>query len=120
MRCGASTTSTRPRCSGRIAHAFSKLWGGARRNARAAEQEAASGRGQQRGREGGFEVAAATVVWNKDRENGRVYGWDNEFGAPVEKELRDFEVSKMLVSNAPRDRRLVAAERAREVAQCDG
>ena len=45
-------------------------------------------------------VRGGSVTVGRKWDGTRFYGWDNEFGAPVEKELRDFEVSKMLVSNA--------------------
>ena len=43
-------------------------------------------------------VAASKVVYNKDRKNGRVYGWDNEYGHK-EAEVPAFKASKYLVSN---------------------
>jgi 5-histidylcysteine sulfoxide synthase len=45
-------------------------------------------------------VEGGAVSIGRKWDGTRFYGWDNEFGTPVEKELRDFEVSKMLVSNA--------------------
>jgi 5-histidylcysteine sulfoxide synthase/putative 4-mercaptohistidine N1-methyltranferase len=46
-----------------------------------------------------LEVAAAAVVYNKNKDNGRVYGWDNEYGAKAA-EVPAFSASKYLVSNA--------------------
>ena len=46
-----------------------------------------------------LDVAATTIVTNKDRQNGRVYGWDNEYGFKYD-EVPAFRASKYLVSNA--------------------
>jgi 5-histidylcysteine sulfoxide synthase len=46
-----------------------------------------------------LDVEATTIVTNKDRHNGRVYGWDNEYGFKLTN-VSDFRASKYLVSNA--------------------
>ena len=46
-----------------------------------------------------IDVEATTIVTNKDRHNGRVYGWDNEYGFKSTV-VSDFRASKYLVSNA--------------------
>ncbi len=45
-----------------------------------------------------LKVAGSTVVLQKDRENPKTYGWDNEFSYH-KASIKDFEASKYLVSN---------------------
>lgn len=46
-----------------------------------------------------LDVPATTVVYDKNKEDSRVYGWDNEYGNKVA-EVPAFRASKFLVSNA--------------------
>jgi len=45
-----------------------------------------------------LKVAGSTVVLQKDRENPKTYGWDNEFSYH-KASIKDFKASKYLVSN---------------------
>jgi len=45
-----------------------------------------------------LDVPASTVVCQKERHNGRVYGWDNEYGLKTSR-VPAFRASKYLVSN---------------------
>ena len=45
-------------------------------------------------------VKGGTVCAGRPLKNADIFGWDNEFGKGKEVQLRDFEVSQMLVSNA--------------------
>ena len=46
-----------------------------------------------------LDVPESTVVWGKQTDSGRVYGWDNEYGEKTAV-VPPFKASKYLVSNA--------------------